>query len=55
MKGWIVNMIWSSNPEVRKRGKALADKLRSEHQADLERLWESPGWKKNPGRKRKSA
>lgn len=44
MKGWLKNMLFSSNPAVRKRGGLIADRQRAEYEADWQRLYQSPSY-----------
>ena len=44
MKGWLKNMLYSSNPEVRKKAKEIAERQARWKREDMERLYQSPAY-----------
>jgi hypothetical protein len=44
MKGWLKNMLYSSDPKARKLGKEIAERQRREYEEDWQRLRQSPAY-----------
>ena len=49
MKGWVELMCMSSNPKTRAHGQAVKRRLEEEYRMDIERLKQSPGWRRWSG------
>ena len=47
MKGWLRNMLYSSDPQVRKLGKKISERQRRQYDEDWERLRQSPAYTGN--------